>query len=65
MAAVFSVPSFRRTGVGTALLLERPPLPGAAGAARDLLRVIAGAAGAHAAPLLPPCVFAAALLSSA
>ncbi len=53
MIAVFSVPSFRRTGVGTALLLEQPPQPGRMGAARDLLRVIAGEVGTHAAPFLP------------
>lgn len=36
------MPSFRRTGVGTALLLERQPAQGLAGAAIDLARVIAG-----------------------
>jgi len=39
---VVSVPSMRQTGVGTALLLERPARPGRAGLWRDLLAVAAG-----------------------
>ncbi|KAL4430626.1 hypothetical protein ABPG75_005882 [Micractinium tetrahymenae] len=51
MIAVFSVPSFRRIWVGTALLMECPPQQGLTGAVRDLLGIIA-ARGYCSLPLL-------------
>lgn len=62
MIAVFAVPSFRRTGVGTALLLERSPRPGPSGAVKDLLTVIAGAAGSAGRFFSCPRLMAARLL---
>ena len=40
--AVCLVPSARQVGVGTALLLERPPQPGIRGLLHDLLRGVTG-----------------------
>lgn len=41
--AIYLLPSFRRTGVGVALSLERPARPGAVGAASDFLGCLMGA----------------------
>ncbi len=40
--ALFSLPSFRATGVGIARMLDRPPCPGLRGVLKDLLRILLG-----------------------
>lgn len=40
----YTIPSVRRVGVGTALMLERPATPGWRGALSDLLRTLMGEA---------------------
>lgn len=65
------IPSFRRVGVGTALMLDRPPCSGWRGAAADLARVLAGtrllglAVGGAAIPLPPAVALATQLVLTA
>lgn len=40
--ALFSLPSFRATGVGTARMLDHTPRPGLRGALKDWLRIFLG-----------------------
>ena len=40
--ALFSLPSFRATGVGIARMLDRPPCPGLHGALKDWIRILLG-----------------------
>lgn len=48
--SLYLAPSFRSAGVGSALMLERPPSPGWLGAAVDAFRVLSG--GGQLWPLL-------------